>query len=159
MKGRFDNTSDTGNSAVSSTILLQFHKPQLGIGCLDGVDPAVAEIFLVDQIQYEIVANFCGMSDTLLQCHIAFHQFDDVDIALAIVDAGIDFPLDIFFQFAKFFQVFCVECSSFSRHIGVTVLVGKVFSLALSCPKETPFMIFAFSGHCQTPFRNGKSLD
>jgi lipoprotein-releasing system permease protein len=96
----------------------------LEIDVVDGVDPAVAEVFLADQIQHEIVAHFRGMADALLQGYIAFHQLDDIDIALAIVDTRIDFPLNILFQFAKLFQVFCVECSSFSRHIGVTELIG-----------------------------------
>lgn len=40
-----------------------------------------------------------------------------------------------------------------------TVLISKIFVLALSCPKNTAFFIFSLCGHCQTPFRCGKSLN
>ena len=41
----------------------------------------------------------------------------------------------------------------------IAILINQVFSLALSCPQDSSFMVFSFLGHCQTPFRDGKSLD
>ena len=47
----------------------------------------------------------------------------------------------------------------FALDVCIAVLINQVFSLALSCPQDSSFMVFAFLGHCQTPFRDGKSLD
>ena len=48
LERRFDNAPHTGDGAVTSAVLLQLHKPQLGIGYLDGVDLSVAKVLFLD---------------------------------------------------------------------------------------------------------------
>ena len=42
------------------------------------------------------------------------------------------------------FQRGCVNCTPFSCHILITVLISQVFALALSRPKDSPFYLFFF---------------
>lgn len=51
LEGRFDETSDTGDGAVTSAVLMQLHKPLLGIRDLDRADLAITKVLLLDQIQ------------------------------------------------------------------------------------------------------------
>lgn len=67
--------------------------------------------------------------------------------------------LDFFLLFPQFLQIRGVHRLPFPSNVCIAILINQIFSLALSCSQDSSLMIFAFLGHCQTPFRDGKNLD
>ena len=60
--------------------------------------------------------------------------------------------------FTQGFEIRRIDALSVSQSIRAAILIDPVFSLALSCPRNTSFIVFS-SRHRQTPFLRGKSLD
>ena len=67
--------------------------------------------------------------------------------------------LNFLFFFTKFFQIRRINSLPLPMNVCVSVLINQILSLALSCPQDSSLIVFALLGHCQTPFRDGKSLD
>ena len=87
------------------------------------------------------------------------HKFNYGNPAIVVAGSRI-FDAVVFFLFlAKPIQRWRIHRMPLSTGICVTVLISKIFALALSCPKNTAFFIFSLCGHCQISFRCGKSLN
>ena len=54
------------------------------------------------KVQKEVVSDFRGMTDTLLQGDVAFQKFDDSHITFAVIDSIIDILLSCFFLLSQF---------------------------------------------------------
>jgi hypothetical protein len=52
--------------------------------------------------QNEVVSDFRGMTDTLLQGDVAFQKFDDSHITFAVIDSIIDIFLNCIFLLSQF---------------------------------------------------------
>lgn len=76
-----------------------------------------------------------------------------------IINAIIELLLDFLFFFTQFFQIGGIHRLLLAANVCVPILINQAFSLALSCPQDASFVVFALFGHCQTPSRDGKSLD
>ena len=138
---------------------MQLHDPFLRVRNLDVSDGTVAKIFFLHQIQHEVIANLGIVAHALFDADVAFQQLNDVDFACGIINAIVKLLLDFLFFFPQFFQIGGIHRLPFAANVCVPILINQVFSLALSCPQDASLVVFSLFGHCQTPFRDGKSLD
>ena len=159
LESRFDNAPNAGEGAVSLSVLVQLHDPFLRVRNLDVPDGTITEIFLLHQIQHEVIADFGIVTYALLDADIAFQQLNDGNFACGIINAIVKLLLNFLFFFTQFFQIGGIHCLAFAANVCVPILINQVFPLALSCPQDASLVVLSLFGHCQTPFRDGKSLD
>ena len=97
---------------------------------------------LIQQKKTGITVDAPFLRRLLSVCNDAFQR--SVHIACIVVHTGILRLVDFIFLGSQFFQRGCVNGTTFSCHILITILVSQIFTLALSRPKDSPFLSFLF---------------
>ena len=143
LKSRFYNAPDAGQGAVALSFLLQFDHPTLSIRHLDIPDLSCPEWFFLYDVHHKAVPDLRVIADTALERKIALQQFVYRNFATCIVETIFKASLQFILFFTQDFKIRRIDTLSVSQSICVAILIDQVFSLALSCPKNTSFIVFS----------------
>ena len=132
---------------------MQLHEPELGIAYLDAADFPIAEVLLCHQIQHEAIAYLGVVAHALLESDILPQQLHHCDLSGLVVDAVIQFCLNLPGLLAKLLQIGIVDGAAHPFAISIAVLVDQILSLAFSLLQDTALVVFAFLTHIRTPLK------